>query len=91
MSEADAPTRPVEYHPRGSDETEPALERVAERRVAGPEDGPQQARTIVDVSDGDDDTRQINCPQDCVSEPDEEQAEIIETVLAPKLAGDDDE
>ena len=81
------PTRPVELQRRRADSPEPALELVDQRRIDGPDAGPQQPRTVVVVST-DDGPQQVDVPQDSVAEPDGRDAELIETVLAPKVGGD---
>jgi len=76
-------TRAVEVERQ--DSLTPGLELVAARRVDGPDDGPQQARTLV-ATDGDDQPLAlIDTAQDRVSAADGQQADLIESVLGERV------
>jgi len=87
-----ADIRPVEI--RHDDESPtPGLELVDQRRTDGPEDGPQQARTVVAINAGnehpvEDDVVEVDVAQDRVGEA--AQPELVRGVLGPKLGGDVD-
>jgi hypothetical protein len=61
---------------------------VDQRRVDGV--GPvTQPRTVVVIST-DDGPQQVDVPQECTAPPDDRDADVIETVLAPKVGGEAD-
>lgn len=76
-------TRPVEVQ-RLDGDTTPGLEWLPGRRSDGPADGPQQARTLVIVS-GDDGLAELDVARERVAGVDDQRAELIESVLQPKL------
>ncbi|WP_135302659.1 hypothetical protein [Haloarcula amylovorans] len=76
-------TRPVEIQ-RGDGTPTPGLELVGERRTDGPEDGPQQPRTVVVVNDSDGDgVIEVDTAQDRVGEA--AQPQLVTDIIGRKL------
>jgi hypothetical protein len=76
-------TRPVRVERQ--DGPTPGLEILAARRVDGPDDGPQQARTLV-ATDGDEQRLVlIDTAQERVSAAADQQADLIESVLSERV------